>query len=170
MSVWIWAGIFCGTLGFALLLLAVMTAAMHRKEAQRCTRQADGQVTGIAEQRPAGTREEGDVPPLALQAWGFAAGHDLSFIGNLLNSMSPKRFHPCVRFWADGKEQVRIGFVPTGKGFFQPGQAVDVRYDPDNPRCFLVAEAEPAAQRAFRAQLAAGVVLLAAAVLLFVLA
>lgn len=170
MSVWIWTGIFCGVIGLGLLMATVMTAAMHRKEARRCTLQADGQVTGIAEQRPASTRAEGDVPPLALQAWGFAAGHDLSFIGNLLNSMSAKRFYPCVRFWADGEEQVRIGFVPTGKGFFQPGQAVDVRYDPENPRCFLVSEAEPAAQRAFRAQLAAGIVLLAAAVLLFVLA
>lgn len=169
MSVWIWAGIFCGVLGFALLLLAVMTEIQHRREAQRCTLQTDGQVTGIAEQRPAGTRAEGDVPPLALQAWGFAAGHDLSFMGNLLNSMSSKRFYPCVRFRAAGEEQVRIGFVPTGRGFFQPGQTVGVRYDPDEPRCFLIEEAEPAAQRGFRAQLAAGIVLLTAAVVLFLL-
>ncbi len=170
MSVWIWAGIFCAVIGFGLLLVTVMTGAVHQKEVRRCTASAEGRVTGIAEQRPASTREEGDVPPLALQAWGFAAGHDVSFIGNLLNSLSAKRFFPCVRFHANGEEQVRIGFVPTGKGFFRLGQTVAVRYDPDEPRCFLIEEAEPAAKSAFFAQLAAGAVLLAAAVVLFVLA
>ena len=167
MSVWIWAGIFCTVLGAGLLMATVMMALQHRKEARRCTLQTDGRVTGIAEQRPGGTREEGDVPPLALQAWGFAAGHNLSFLGNLLNSMSQKRFYPCVRFHAGGEEQVRIGFVPMGKGAFQQGQAVGVRYDPDEPRCFLIEEAEPAAQSALRAQLTAGAVLLAAGIVLF---
>lgn len=169
MPSWIVIAIVCCALGLGLLVSALAAYLLHRKEAARCTAQTGAVVTGVAEQRPGGTREEGEVPALALQAWGFAAGHDLSFAGNLLNALSRQRFYPCVRFYADGAEHVRIGFVPARRGVFQPGQSVEVHYDPENPRCFRVAEAEPAARSALWGQVAGGIVLLAAGCVCFLL-